>query len=245
MTFKLTRKDFISGFLAPIQNLGSQFQMTLASDKITTTIVNSTSTVYANLEFKLEEQTTEVLPSVLNIPNAEKLMKVLNSMQDDSIVFDFDPRSNKIKCASESGGRFSMVLLDPSLMSGKKFDFSRLYQKKYETEFVISSAKFKEMIKAAQMMDAEKMYVTAKNGMVIAEFTDKAKKNVDEYEMIIASEYTGNSITNLCFDIQTLKQISTSLRVDLNVKISSLGIIMYEHITENISIKLATTVLKQ
>jgi hypothetical protein len=192
MTLKVSNKDsFLNNFLIPISKVSDSVVLDINKDKIQALIATQDNTVIVNAIYT---ESANELAKKLNIPDIKKLCRILQCIDEQSIVFTVD--TNSISYTSESV-RFKYHLYDDSIISVPKLNLAKLEQLNFNGTFSLKQATILSLIKGSTIAtDTNKIYVGFRESVVYGELTDKARANVDSYGLKISEDYSGVPIPN-------------------------------------------------
>jgi len=205
MILPIKNKDnFIQNFLNPVSRLDSSVTLDI-NDNIST-IVHNNSNIFLKAEYKINwvEQ-----PDRNNIclPDTVKLIKILSCLDEDNI--DLEIQTNCIKYNS-SANRFTYHLFDNSIAKNGVFNFDKINDITFSTNFKLTKEKNSAILKALPFVtESSKLYLKTENTNVYAELSDKKLQNVDSYTTILAEGYEGDKLDyELILDIELFRLIS-------------------------------------
>lgn len=203
------RSEFVDKFLSPISRINENAVIRIQESKITSLATTNDETMILYVVYK-EPNSGPTFN--LNIPDINRLIKVLNCIEIDSMDIEFD--RNKLKYKSDNIN-FKYHLLEDGIISTPSVNFDKIKKLNFSTSFKISSGDISGLIKASTFtVDTDKLYIYTKQGKVKCELTDKQKHNIDSFSRVFASEFTGDEITDpipLNFE---LFRLMSSLRFD-------------------------------
>ena len=206
MILPITSKDnFIKSFLNPVSRLAPSSTLDV-SDRIST-VVHNNSNIFLRAEYKVKwpgppEKT------ILCLPDTVKLIKILSCLDENSI--DLVIKENCITY-SNSNNRFKYHLFDDSLQSKNAFDFSKIDDITFGTQFELTREKNSALLKALPFVtETSKVYLKTEGNSVYAELSDKKIQNVDSYTALIADKFEGDNLDyELILDVELFRLIST------------------------------------
>lgn len=204
MIVKIKNKnDFVSKFLSPISKINENAVIKVHSDKITSLITTNDETLILYVIYYSDNNLPEVKD--LNIPDVNRLIKVLNCIDDDNMDISLD--RNKLTYTSDNIN-FKYHLLEDGIITSPSISFDKIKKLNFSTSFDIRSTDIINIIKGSTFtVDTDKLYLFTKDGKVQCELTDKQKHNIDSFSQTISDTYTGDSIIDaipLNFEIMRL-----------------------------------------
>ena len=205
MILPIKNKDnFIQNFLNPISRLDSS--ATLDINNNISTIVHNNSNIFLKAEHEIIWD-DHPDPGTLCLPDTIKLIKILSCLDEDDIQLEIE--QNCIKYNSNIN-RFTYHLFDNSLTKNNAFDFNKIDDITFNTNFKLTKEKNNAILKALPFVtESSKVYLKTENTNVYAELSDKKLQNVDSYTTILAKEYDGEELDyELILDIELFRLIS-------------------------------------
>ena len=205
MILPIKNKDnFIQNFLNPISRL--DLSATLDINSNICTIVHNNSNIFLKAEYKVN-WTDHPEQSIICLPDTVKLIKILSCLDEDDIQLKIE--ENCVKYNSNAN-RFTYHLFDSSVTKNNAFDFNKIDDITFNTNFKLTKEKNNAILKALPFVtESSKVYLKTENTNVYAELSDKKLQNVDSYTTILAKEYDGEELDyELILDIELFRLIS-------------------------------------
>ena len=204
MIVKIQNKnDFVTKFLAPISKINENAVIKVHNDKITSLITTNDETLILYVIYNEENNFSEA--HNLNIPDVNRLIKVLNCIESDNLDIDLD--SNKLKYSSDTIN-FKYHLLEDGIITTPSISFDKIKKLNFTTSFSISSNDIINVIKGSTFTtDTDKIYLYTKDSKVYCELTDKQKHNIDSFTRVLSDAYKGDPLDEpipLNFEIMRL-----------------------------------------
>lgn len=230
---------FVNNFLGPISKLAENTVLKVRKDSINSVSSSSDGTLIVNCIAKQPNDTNETI--YLNVPDINRLIKVLSCVTDDNLTLTYT--GNSIDYKSDTVG-FKYHLLEDGIIDPPRVDISKIKKIEFNTSFEIDVNSINQLIKASTFTaDTNKIYFYTEGDKVYATLTDKQRHNVDSYTQIISETRTGDEIlTPLALSFETVRIIS-SIRVD-NVTIhvnSKLNVFLFQIDTESANITIVSS----
>lgn len=219
MTLNLTNKgDFVNSFLFPLSRIGNNCVLKLGESGISTLLSAADNTVV--LYGIYEEDLGDDVEAKLNIPDIQRLIKVLQCVDTDSMQLEVE--SNKIKYSS-ADLRFKYHLLSDGILSMPPLKIEKIKQLTYDTSFTIPYNSFVSLLKSSTFtLSLNKMYFFTKDGNVYAEINDKESHNVDSICLKMCDSFTGEPIDKaLPVGFETIRTLAGLRCEELVVKVNS------------------------
>jgi hypothetical protein len=223
MQIKLENKQgFIGNFLGPICKLTENTVVKVRENDISSISSSSDGTLIVNCTI---EQKNDVKETVyLNIPDINKLIKVLTCITEDDISLTFN--NNNIEYKSDSVG-FKYHLLEDGIIDPPTVDLNKIKKIDFPFRFTTTQTTVNQLIKGSTFTtDTNKIYFSTQQGKVYGSLTDMQRHNVDSYTQLLSEQYRGDELAkDLALSFETIRIISSirfnelviNVNPDLNV----------------------------
>lgn len=213
------KTHFVQKFLNPISRISEMCILTVSDSGITSlnkTPDNSIIMYCKNVDISL----SGVFERKLNVPDVRKLIKILECIPSESVSLTLN--TNNIEYKSDDI-KFKFHLIEDGIITPPNINVDKINSFEYDTNFIVDTTVFNNLLKSSSFIsDSNKIYLSTKNGTVMAELTDKSKSNIDTYSCCISNAYTGNPIKNeMPFSFDLLRQCSISKNIDSSVSINN------------------------
>jgi hypothetical protein len=218
-------KSYLEKLLKPVNRLTESCVLNVNEDSLYTICSSTDSTVILYAKAKLP---INITPSIrLNLISIKKLLSGLECLGDNGI-FTIESDVNFIKCQNEDPETtektfFKYHLVDDSVVKEAPVNINKIASLKFDTEFVISTNKIKQLMSGyAFASDLTKIYFSTKEEKVTAEINDKTLQNVDHINLVVASSFSGDAITDpIPLSLEVFKNLAhckTDIKVRLNTQ---------------------------
>lgn len=218
MKIKIDKKTLISKFITPVSKVAEKCIVTLTPNHISTLVSTSDSNpiLYACVNVPCDLGEEKQL--ILNIPNVNKLTKILNCITSD--VIELDLNSNNIEYNSLNMN-FKYHLLEDGVIEKVGVNPDKIKALEFDTTFVISNDKTEDIIRSASFTtDSNKIYFYTKDNNVYCELTDKEIANIDSVSYFITDTYTGVEFKKpMLIDLEIFKLLY-GLKENITTKIN-------------------------
>lgn len=164
---------------------------------------------------------------LLNVGDIKKLLKAFDCIEKEEITFTIENNNINYK---DNSVKFKYHLLENGIINQPKINLDKLNQLNFESNFTVSDKALNEVVKASTFStDSNKVYLTSNDKVLKADLTDKARYNVDSFEINMSSDYSGAKIENLCLNFEVFRILSTCKYNSLKSKIApKLGVVLFE-----------------
>lgn len=165
--------------------------------------------------------------TTINIGDIKKLIKALDCIDEEDIKLRVE--SNNL-FYEDAKIKFKFHLLENGIINQPKINFDKLSTFNFESSFSIKDKKLNELVKASTFAtDSNKVYLSSNGAILKGDLTDKARYNVDSFEVGLSEDYSGPQLQNLCLGFEVFRILSTCRYNTLNCKIApKLGVVLFE-----------------
>jgi len=162
-------KNFTTSFLSLISKTSESVCIKVDSNKIYSVTSSGDNTIVVFSTYKQQNDLQDNLK--LNIPDINRLNRLLNCVNENNIELDHD--SNCIKYKSKTV-RFKYHLLEDGIITVPAVSIDKIKKLSFDYNFNISKSCVLSLIKGSSLMtDADKLYFYVQDNSVYAEITDK------------------------------------------------------------------------
>lgn len=207
MQIKIDNKTgFINNFLNPVGKLTENTVIKVKPDMMSSISTSSDGTLIVSCNIKQVNDTDDTL--YLNIPDINKLVKVLTCIEDDKIELTFN--NNNIEYRSNSVG-FKYHLLEDGIIDPPSVDLNKIKKIDFPFRFTTDQTTVNQLIKGSTFTtETNKIYFSTSEGKVFGSLTDRQRHNTDSYTQLLAEEYRGEELsTDLALSFETIRIISS------------------------------------
>lgn len=227
MELKLVKKDFADNFLNVISKT-----VDIASIKANAnglyTVCNKPDTSIIllgkyNCPLDLTEEVT------LNIGDIKKLLRVVDCIEDDNVVFKMS--SNHLTYRSPSV-QFKYHFLDDSIVPKVSLKREKIESLELDTFFDLDYKKFQEILRASSFTtDTNKIYIYGQPDGGYCELGDKEKSNTDSITLKICDTIEGSPLNQVIpFNLDIFRVIAgvkfEKARIGINLKFKVLSFLI-------------------
>lgn len=207
---------FIKSFLVPLENISEKALLSIEDGKISSTVVSPESGIILYAETNIDTNIEEAEIGVSSVRKIRTHLEIGTDLsKSDELVLD----GNKLKYDS-GNWRFSLHLLDVSILTGPPFSKEKIKHFDYSHSFILNNDVVKKIVKLRSAnKEAEKVYFIFDEDGVYADLTDHSTPNMDVSGLKICDKYEGDSKKIGCpilFDL--IRAISRYKDVPFKVK---------------------------
>lgn len=208
------RSSFINNFLSPICKLTENIVIKVRPNEFNAISSSSDGTLIVNCTVPQENSLDDTI--FLNIPDINKLIKVLGCINTDDVEITYN--NNNLEYKSSNIG-FKYHLLEDGIIDPPSVDINKIKSIDFPCKFDVAPDTINQLIKASTFTtDTNKIYFSISGQAVNVTLTDKQRHNIDSYSQQLSDNYSGPEISKeLPMSFETIRIIS-SIRFE-NLKI--------------------------
>jgi len=225
MEIIVNNQQFKKLFLEQISKISDSAVIKIKENSLECKTCTSDNSVILGLTFSVKTKNISD-EFLLNVGDVKKLLRAFDCVEKDEITFTVENNNINYK---DSGVKFKYHLLENGIINQPKINLDKLNQLNFESSFTVSDRSLNELVKASTFStDSNKVYLTSNDNILKADLTDKARYNVDSFEINIATDYKGTKVDNLCLNFEIFRILSTSKYNNLQSKIApKLGVVLF------------------
>lgn len=218
---------FIRYFLQPISKISESCCLNVNDKGISCVINTPDNSIIANFNHALEENPIKS-PSVLNVPDVNRLIKALDAINDEQLTLIIDKNNLQYKNSTIS---FKYHLLENGVLNRPKINVDKINSITIDTEFNLTDKALQDIIKASTFcVDSNKIYLFSKDKKLYGELTDRSRPNIDSFTVELAQEVKGASLSSLCLNLEVVRILSTNKIKQVHCKANNnLGVVLFEY----------------
>ena len=217
----LNKKDFISNVLNPISNLNDKTVIKIDKNKISSITASNDATLvlYSETEINIYADLK------INIPDIKNLVRVLECVDTEHL--DLEISSNNIKYAGDNF-KFTYHLLEDGIIKIPAINIKKISELKFDTTFKVTENMLSSLFKGSSFTtETNKLYIYVENNRVYGELGDKTRHNSDNFQCVLANEFTGTALSKtIPVNFETFRLINFNRCNDIEFSINvSYGVI--------------------
>lgn len=229
----------MNNFLSPVSKLTENTVIKVRDKEFSALSSSSDGTLIVSCTMPQNNELQETV--FLNIPDLNKLIKVLACVEQDDVSLTYN--NNSVEYKSNNVG-FRYHLLEDGIIDPPAVDINRIKQIDFNFKFNVSSNTINQLVKGSTFTtDTNKIYFFTKDEAVLADLTDKQRHNIDSYTQQISDGYTGPPLDKpLALSFETIRIIS-SIRFDkLKVNVNpELNVFLFQLQADNTTILIVSS----
>lgn len=233
------KTSFINNFLSPISKLTENTVIKVRAEEFVALSSSNDGTLIVNCTTKQSNQVDETV--FLNIPDLNKLIKVLSCVEQDDMSLQYN--NNSVEYKSNSVG-FRYHLLDDGIIDPPSVDINKIKKIDFKFKFNMSSNTINQLVKGSTFTtDTNKIYFFTEGDNVMADLTDKQRHNIDSYTQLVADKYRGDPLQKeLALSFETIRIISTIRFDKLTINVNpDLNVFLFQIDTDNTTILIVSS----
>jgi hypothetical protein len=230
------REKFVKDFLTPLSKLNESVVLKITNDSIYSLTSSSDGTLILYAVYNQKNETTAEGSIKLNIPDINKLVKVLSCINDSDIVLDLDDNSINYK-STDMGFKFH--LLEDGIISSPSISIDKIKKLEFDSEFVLPYNNVISVLKGSTFTtETDKIYFYTNSGAVYGKLTDLDRHNVDVYTQKISDEFKGTALSEaLPLNFETIRIICSLRFKNLNVSVNTdMKVFIFDVINEDVKL---------
>lgn len=239
MSISLNNKtDFVSKFLTPISRINDLVTVKISGNEVFSLnrTTDNNTVLYASCgDVKCENSHN------LNIPDIKKLIKALESINENQVSLTLN--SNNLEYKSSSV-KFKFHLLEDGIIATPNLNINKINSFQYNVKFKMTTTSLNTLLKSSTFItDSNKIYIFSDGDNVYGELTDRSKHNIDMYTTVLCSEYSGEAIEKpIPFTFDTFRLLSTLKSNTIDVSLNTdRGILSMDIIENSYKLKYIST----
>lgn len=220
MEIKIDNKEeFVKRFLTYISKIADSCVLNISGNRFSCLVSTPDNSVINHIEYT---QNTDIENKIsLSIGDIKKLIRALESIEEDSDALKLEFNSNHLKYKGKNT-QFKFHLLENGVINEPKISLAKLADMKFDIKFDLTYSKLNEIFKASTFaQDTNKVYFISNGSEIYAELTDKARHNVDSFTIKIVEGTFEQFQMSLNFEVfRIISSIkASSFKIFINNKI--------------------------
>ena len=235
---KVENKGEFLKFLDAISKINdSGVILDIKEDKITSLVSSIDSTLILNSELK----TSPGFTNTLNIPDVKKLRNVLDTIEQD--VIELTINTNNIQY-SGTGVKFKYHLYEEGFITRPNINLDKISKFTFDVQFTLNRETLQRLFKGSTFAsETNKIYFYTESGNLMAELTDRARHNTDNFTINLgAAEFTLDPIPLNLDNIRLLTSINNEFEVKVNTEY---GVVVFDIQDSDTKLKYIISALTQ
>jgi hypothetical protein len=224
MEITVNNSNFKKLFLEQLSKISDSVVINVEKDYIESKTCTADNSVILGVKFPIK--CTNFTSTILNVGDIKKLIKAFDCIDSEDIAFKIE--NNNITYADKNI-KFKYHLLENNIINQPKINLNKLDQINFEGSFNIQDKSLLELVKASTFStDSNKVYLTSTDNTLRGNLTDKARYNVDSFEVLVSENYDGVKLENFCLNFEVFRILSTNRFNKFNCKIApKMGVVLF------------------
>jgi len=234
---KLPKRGEFLTFLDAVSKISDSAIFDIKEDKLTSLVSSVDNTLVLYSEYK----TPSEFEDTLNVPDIKKLSRVLDTLESDKV--NLKVNSNNIEY-SGSDVKFKYHLFEEGFLTNPNLNLQKINKFEFDVEFNVNKLTLQQIFKGSTFTsETNKIYFYTENGKLMAELTDRARHNTDNFSLCLGDIDLTLAPIPVNFDnIRLLSIIDNEFVVKINTEY---GVIVFEIEANNIKLKYIISALTQ
>tara|TARA_R100001244_G_C5159642_1_gene130840 strand:- start:305 stop:1027 length:723 start_codon:yes stop_codon:yes gene_type:complete len=235
---KVTNKHEFLKFLDAVSKINDRGVIVdIKKDKISSLVSSLDSTLILYAQYKAES----IFEDTLNIPDVKKLRHVLDTVEDDNIGLEIN--TNNLQYTG-SGVKFKYHLYEEGFITRPSINLDKISKFTFDVKFNIDRETLQRLFKGSTFAsETNKIYFYTENGQLMAELTDRARHNTDNFTLSLGqASFILDPIPVNLDNIRLLSIINSEFSVKINTEY---GVVLFDIEHKDIKLKYIISALTQ
>jgi len=234
---KIPKKGEFLTFLDTVSKISDSGIFNVEEDKLTSLVSSIDNTLILYSEYT----TPSSFEDTLNVPDIKKLSRVLDTLESDDINLKIN--SNNIEYTGDDV-KFKYHLFEEGFLTNPNINLEKINKFKFDVEFNLDKLTLQQIFKGSTFTsETNKIYFYTKHGKLVAELTDRARHNTDNFSLCLGDTDFALDPIPVNFDnIRFLSIIDNEFAVKINTEF---GVVVFEIEANNIKLKYIISALTQ
>jgi hypothetical protein len=237
----LNKENFVQKYLLPVSKLADNVSLSFNGEEIITTCASQDGSIVLLATYKAGVAVKGI--TRINLPDIKKFIRLLDCVDVNELALTI--QGNHLNYESSSY-RFNYFLLEDSYMQRCPVNPEKINKLKYDSGFLLSTAKFNEVLKSSSIAtDSDKLYFYTKDDKVYAELNDYERQNINNITLLVADKFVGEPIKSaLPLNLENIRMLAGLKADNLTVKINNdLKVTLFQIEEQDINIKFIISAL--
>lgn len=230
------RVEFLR-YLDSLSKINESAILTIKKDRIESLVASADNTLILYSEFTSKSD----LEDILNIPDIKKLSRVVDTIPSNDIEFKINSNNLEYK---GNGIKFKYHLFDEGFLSKPNVNLDKINAFKFDVKFSIDRNMLNQIFKGSTFAsETNKIYFYTEDGQLMAELTDRARHNTDNFTIAIQKADFDLKPIPINFDnVRLLTSINKTFDININTEY---GVVVFDNLLDNIKLKYIISSLTQ
>tara|TARA_R100001129_G_scaffold47064_1_gene31962 strand:- start:1023 stop:1748 length:726 start_codon:yes stop_codon:yes gene_type:complete len=209
----------------------------IKEDRISSLVSSIDNTLILCSEYKADLG----FKDTINVPDVKKLRNVLDTIEDSSISLEINTNNLQYK---GTGVKFKYHLFEEGFITKPSINLDKINSFKFDVEFKLNKNTLQRLFKGSTFAsETNKIYFYTEDGNLMAELTDRARHNTDNFTLSLGKTDINLKPTPINLDnIRLLSIINEEFNVKVNTEY---GVVVFDIEDKDIKLKYIISALTQ
>ena len=234
---QIKNRDEFLKYLDSLSKINESAILTIKKDKVESLVASPDNTLILYSEFASESD----FEDSINIPDLKKLSRVIDTIPSNDI--EFKVNSNNLEYKG-NGIKFKYHLFEEGFLSKPNLNLDKINSFEFDIKFSIDKNILNQIFKGSTFAsETNKIYFYTENGQLMAELTDRARHNTDNFTLSLGK--ADFKLEPIALNLDNLRLISL-LNDDIRVKVNTeYGVVVFDIEENNIKLRYIISALTQ
>tara|TARA_R100001082_G_scaffold60324_1_gene33527 strand:- start:1086 stop:1811 length:726 start_codon:yes stop_codon:yes gene_type:complete len=209
----------------------------IKEDRISSLVASIDNTLILCSEYKADVGFTDTI----NVPDVKKLRNVLDTIEDSSISLEINANNLQYK---GTGVKFKYHLFEEGFITKPSINLDKINSFKFDVEFKLNKNTLQRLFKGSTFAsETNKIYFYTENGNLMAELTDRARHNTDNFTLSLGE--TDIDLKPIPVNLDNIRLLSI-INEEFNVRVNTeYGVVVFDIEDKDIKLKYIISALTQ
>ena len=234
---KVPKKGEFLTFLDTVSKISDSAIFNVEKDKLTSLVSSIDNTLILYSEYAIPSE----FEDTLNIPDIKKLSRVLDTIEGEKVNLKIN--SNNIEYKGDDV-KFKYHLFEEGFLTNPNLNLEKINKFTFDVQFNLNKPTLQQIFKGSTFTsETNKIYFYTEAGKLMAELTDRARHNTDNFTLCLGDADFTLQPTPVNFDnIRLLSIINNNFTVKINTEY---GVVVFEIKESDIKLKYIISALTQ
>ena len=236
-SLQIKNRDEFLKYLDSLSKINESAILTIKKDKIESLVASPDNTLILYSEFNSKSD----FEDSINIPDLKNLSRVIDTIPSSDI--EFKVNSNNLEYKG-NGIKFKYHLFEEGFLTKPNLNLDKINSFEFDIKFSLDKTLLNQIFKGSTFAsETNKIYFYTEDGQLMAELTDRARHNTDNFTLTLQPAKFDLKPTPVNFDnIRLLTNISNNFAVKINTQF---GVVVFDNSLNNIKLKYIISSLTQ
>jgi len=236
-SLQIKNRDEFLKYLDSLSKINESAILTIKKDKIESLVASPDNTLILYSEYSSKSD----FEDSINIPDLKKLARVIDTIPTNDIKFKVNSNNLEYK---GNGIKFKYHLFEEGFLTKPNLNLDKINSFEFDIKFNLDKNLLNQIFKGSTFAsETNKIYFYTENDQLMAELTDRARHNTDNFALTLQPAKFELKPTPVNFDnIRLLTNVSDSFAVKINTQF---GVVVFDNSLNNIKLKYIISSLTQ